>query len=117
MTPAGALASYRRFLKDRVTVQRHAVGAATIEFEATDVSARSLNYAQLAGLALDAAQGDQKVIVLVDDLKLQGFPLPMARGDVILIQGRPTKVQDVDQNTRKIGQTVIAYECRVRGAR
>lgn len=116
MTPEQALASHRRFLTDRFTVTRNNQGATTALATAINVQGRIIDYTLPRGSAHDNVQGYQKAVVLVQDLIDQSFPVPMKTGDVIGIQGRTVRVIDVDQNTRKVGQTVIAFECLVKGS-
>lgn len=115
MTPEGAKASYRRFLTDRFTVTRNQQGGTIAAFTASNVHGRMKEYVKPRG-AEDNTQGWQRAIVLVDDLIANNFPVPMKNGDIITVQGRSLKVVGVDQNTRKVDQTVIAYECIVQGS-
>lgn len=108
MTPEAATFSYRRFLTDRVTVTRP--GGLTVE----NVPARCLGYSANE-LSATIMQGDQKIILLASFLEDKGYLVPVKRGDVVVVQDKTGKVQYVDMNTRKVGTTVIAYECQVRG--
>lgn len=110
MTPEAEKATYRRFLTDSVTVRR------TVSSVNTDavVAARIKSYSpqELSGTIM---QGDQKAILLAEDLTLAGWPVPPKNGDMVIVQGRTTRIVAVDQNTRRVGSTIIAYECQVRG--
>lgn len=60
-------------------------------------------------------QGDIKVIVLVDDLLSAQFPLPLKKGDKAIVRSKEMNIEAVDDNTRRVGITLIAYELQVRG--
>jgi hypothetical protein len=115
MTPEGALSSYRRFLTDRFTVIRKVQGSTVDAVNVTNVQGRVMKYTKPRA-ENDNTQGWQEAVVLAQDLIDKGFPVPMKTGDLILVQGRTLKVDGVDQNTRKVGQTLIAYQCICRGS-
>lgn len=60
-------------------------------------------------------QGDRKVIILAEDITT--FPLPFKTGgtDKIVVRGKPLNIGVVDDSTRRIGDTLIAYEIRATG--
>ena len=119
MTPESALASHRRFLTDRVTVIRNVQGSATVLAQADDVQARVKDYTgggKDGAMKRDLVQGAQNAIILSQDLIDKGFPVPMKTGDIVKVGGRTLKVLDVDQNTRKVATTLIAYDCMVKGS-
>ncbi|MDR6953789.1 hypothetical protein J2X65_003152 [Ancylobacter sp. 3268] len=112
MTPAQATASYRRQLRrhgEDVVLRR----GGTVPVERT-VKARVLGYAP-ADLVGQIQQGDQRLIVLAEDVP--PFPVPFKeRGaDGIVVRGRYTTIQAIDDNTRRVAGVLIAYEIRVRG--
>lgn len=104
-------ALYARSLTDRISISGVRSGEI---ITASDVRARVSAYsgAPVAGVVL---QGDQHAILLKSDLDDQGFPAPV-KGDILTVCDRQSTVWSVDQNTRKIGETIIAYELVVRGA-
>lgn len=115
ITVESARAAYANALKDRVTVRRyHGAGAGKTRFDAEDVPARVAGYApeEIAG---SIQQGDQRVILDAAALEARQWPAPPRTGDRIIIGNQDTTVQFCDPNTRKIGQTIIAYECQCRG--
>lgn len=109
MTPAQALASYRNSIAqygETVSFTRDAASAS--------VKARVRNY-QPAELAGGIIQGDRELIVVAPDLAAPFDTLPPKKGDKITIGGKGTTIQSVDDTTRKIGSTLIAYVIQVRG--
>lgn len=60
-------------------------------------------------------QGDQRVIALASDMR--SFPVPPRKGDKVQTSdGRSLTVVFCDGNTRKFGDTIVAYEFQARGA-
>jgi hypothetical protein len=57
-------------------------------------------------------QGDRKVIALIDAL---GALLPLTTTDKLVIRGREVAIKAVDDNTRRIGGTLIALEIQAAG--
>jgi hypothetical protein len=113
MTPDQAKAAYRRQISRHggpVTLQRGAgADAPKVTFKA-----RVTGY-QPQEMTGGVQQGDSKVIFMADDAA--GFPLPIKAQsvDAIWQDGRKMTVQAVDDQTRRIAGTLIAYELRVRG--
>jgi hypothetical protein len=85
---------------------------------ATDktVRARVTGYApeELIG---GITQADRKVILLAEDVETSGFPVPIKSGssDRVVVRGRQMMIAAVDDSTRRIGSTLIAYEIRATG--
>lgn len=107
---------YRRFLKDAVTITR-LVGVAPSQttVAAANIRARVLSYSpqEIVGAIM---QGDQKVILLKEDLDAAAWPAPPRKGDKIgTAGGRMLTVQYCDTNTRAVASTLIAYEVQARG--
>ena len=115
MTPAQAIASYRRKLKDTVVIRRYAnvAGPHRPWFDA-EVRARVMGFApdELVG---GIVQGDRRLIVLAEDLIARQFPLPLRKGDKAIIRGRECNIEAPDDNTRRVQGVLIAYELQVRG--
>jgi hypothetical protein len=110
-------ASYSRFLKDRVTVTsiagpKSGRAAKTV----TNIAARVMAYQPQEIVGTTVIQGDTKVILLKSDLVVKGYPVPPVKGDQIVVNGKTLTAQAVDQNTRKSGTEIIAYEVQARGA-
>jgi hypothetical protein len=107
---------YRRFLKDTVTITRLA-GASPSQTStaATSIRAHVASYSpqEIVGAIM---QGDQKVILLKQDLDAASWPVPPHKGDkIITSDGRHLTVQFCDANTKRVGNTIIAYEIQARG--
>lgn len=115
MTPAAAKASYRRALKELVTVRRYTgSGSNRPRFDVPKVRARTVGYAphELVG---SIVQGDRKIIVYADDLLGVGFAAPITTADKIVVRGKELAVIAADDSTRRVDGVLIAYEIQVRG--
>lgn len=117
MSPEECKEIYRRAFDsygEEVLIRRYfGTGASRSKFE-VKVRARISSYTpqELVGTII---QGDEKVIVLVEELKVRQFPLPLVRNDKVVLEGRELNIEAPDMNTRKIGNELIAYELQVRG--
>lgn len=68
-------------------------------------------------IAAGVQQGARKVIVLAEDIEKSGFPSPIKiRADAVIARGLSMMIQSVDDSTRRVGTTFIAYEMQVIGA-
>lgn len=115
MTPAAARASYRRSVTDTVTLRKYTGAAASRTLHDTVCHARVTGYAPeelISGGSVQ--QGDRKVILLAEDLEDAGTAAPVI-GDKLVVRGRELNIQGIDDNTRRIGSTLIAYVLQVRG--
>lgn len=56
--------------------------------------------------------GDIRLIVMASDVT---FNPPLKVGDKALVRGKLRNIEAVDDNTRRIAGTLIAYELRARG--
>lgn len=118
ITADEAIADYRASLTragETIAIRRYTGSGATRTPHDTDVLGRIVAYLpqELVGLV---KQGDQKVIVFAPDLADAGFDEPILDSDKVYVRGRELSIQAVDDNTRRIGDTLIAYELQVRGA-
>ena len=114
MTPDSALAAHSRMMDDSITIRRY-FGTGQNR-PRTDYTAR----ARVMGYKPDmltgsVQQGDRKVIILASDLNTSQFPGPITVTDKILVRGKELSILAVDDNTRRLGGTLIAYELQVRG--
>lgn len=115
MTASSARVNYGRALRDSVTLKRlTGTGANQTAIIAEDVRAKIMTYApqEISGRIL---AGDLKVLVLAQDLDDANWPAPPRTGDKLIGGGKLYTVQDCDASSRKVDQTVIAYEVQVRG--
>jgi hypothetical protein len=110
MTPSVAKAMYARQLTDRASITGIRNG---VTYIASNVRSFAIGY-QPKEIAGTIVQGDQKILLLKADCDLASFPTPL-KGDKIVMAGRTLTVEAVDLNTRKVDQTVIAYEIQARG--
>jgi hypothetical protein len=80
-------------------------------------------HAKVAGFAPEEltgsiVQGDKKLIVLAEDVETAaaaGWPAPPRDGYQVLIEGRPARIAFVDDWTRRVDGTLIAYVMAARG--
>lgn len=111
-------AEYRRHLQAvgrQVWLRRYTgTGSGRVKSEWGPLLARATEFRpdQLVG---DVQQGDQHVILLAEDVEYRQFPVPILKGDKLLLNGRETNVEAPDINTRRVGEVLVAYEIRVRG--
>lgn len=119
MTPDQAKAMYLRRLGDFEIVSIRVytgAGASRPRFDYEGLRARvvEFNPDELVGTIV---QGDRKVIVLAEDVTAAGVPLPFAIGTntKMVIRGKELAIKAVDDNTRRLGGELIAYEMQVGG--
>ncbi len=106
MTPAEALASYQRIMSrvgETIYVKRGLTSTAT--------TARVMNYDH-EPLVGPITQGDRKVIALVDTLSSL---LPLTVNDKLVVRGKTLAIKAIDDNTRRVGGTLIALEIQACG--
>lgn len=108
------LASYQKAFArvgEDIAVRRFSGSGPSRTHVDTTVRARVVGYAphELIG---SVVQGDRKVICLVDTLS--GL-LPITTGDALYIRGRQVAIKAVDDNTRRVGGTLIALEIQAAG--
>jgi hypothetical protein len=114
MTPAEALASHRAFINEigETIYIRRFTGTGTPRPKTdTATKARVVGY-RPEELIAPIVQGDRKVIALVDDLSAI---LPVIPTDKVVIRGKELAIKSIDDNTRRIGGTLIALEITVGG--
>ena len=118
MSPSETLAAYRRALAqdhEVVTLVRLPVNGAT-RIESRPVLARVTGYRpqeMVAGIV----QGDQRVILLAEDLEASGFPDRLVPGGPhrVAVRGRELAIKGIDDTTRRVAGVLIAYEVHVKG--
>lgn len=77
----------------------------------TATHARVMGY-QPSQLIGPIVQGDRRVIALVDTLS---SVLPVTTNDRLVVRGKECVIKAVDDNTRRIGGTLVALELQVAG--
>jgi hypothetical protein len=112
MNAAQIKAAYARELKETIIVRRYTgTGTARPFF---DIEARGK--ARLYGateLVGTISQGDQNVLILVDDLTAQNFAFPLTTNDKAVVAGKELAI--IQPNTRKAPDgTVVVYDCQAR---
>lgn len=118
MSPTEATAAYRRALaQDHETVALVRLEApGNPRFESAPILARVTGY-QPQELVAGIVQGDQRVILLAEDVAASGFPDPLEKSGPqrIRIRGREVAIKGVDDTTRRVAGVLIAYEIQVKG--
>jgi hypothetical protein len=115
---ASAAASYARLISqngETVTLRRYSgSGDSRTATDYTPIAARVVGY-QPSELVDDVQQGDRKVILLAEDVTALSFPAPVLITDKIVVRSKEMAIQAIDDSSRRVGETLIAYEIRVRG--
>lgn len=106
-------AAYRDALKETIIVRRYTgAGSSRPKFDVVvRGKARLYGATELVGTV---QQGDQNVLVLVEDLIAKGFTLPLINSDKLVVAGRELAI--LQPNTRKAEDgTIVVYDCQARG--
>jgi hypothetical protein len=117
MTPEQATAMYRRAMRpfEQVAIRQYfGTGAARTRFDWT-VMARVIA-SQQSELIGSVVQSDSKAIVLREDLVAANFPFPLTTDMWMVVQGKELRIKSIDDQTRRLGGQVIAYEIVIGGA-
>jgi hypothetical protein len=79
----------------------------------TDVTAKArvMGY-KASELVGPIVQGDRRVIAMAEDIATL---LPITTNDKVVVRGRELAIKAVDDNTRRIGGTLIALDIQVGG--
>lgn len=116
MNIEGIRAAYRQALGEfePIAIRRYTGKGANRPWFDWLCTARVVDYTpdQLVG---PIQQGDRKLIVLAQDLVDAQFPGPIVKNDKAVVRGKELNIEAVDDNTRRVGTVLIAYELRVRG--
>lgn len=114
MTPDQVKASYRKALRQHVTVRRY-IGSGTTrtKSDVEQVRARVTGYSpdELVGTIV---QGDRNAIVYADDVAAGGIAA-LTTNDKVVVYGRELAIMAVDDLTRRVDDVLIAYELQLRG--
>ena len=116
MTPAAARQSYARMLRPfgTVTIRRYyGSGTPRAKYE-KDCAGRMVAY-QPSEIVGPIVQGDRKVILLAEDLESGAVSLPLLSTDKAVVRGKELAIIGIDDNTRRFGDVLLAYELQVRG--
>jgi hypothetical protein len=117
MTPAEARAMYLDQLTlhgEYISVRRYTGTGLSLTHIDRPCLARVTGYLanELVG---GINQGDRKVIVLAEDLEGESPNFFPTQRDKILVRGSELQIISVNDSTRRIGSTLIAYEIQARG--
>lgn len=112
MTPDEALASHRAFISEigeDIAIRRYAAGGASYTDTTTKARVTGAEVEEFTG---SMTQKRSKVIALVDTLT---SILPLVPTDKAVIGGREFAIEGIDDNTRRIGGTLVALEFQAVG--
>lgn len=96
---------------ETVYIRRYTGLAPSRTFVDTETKARITDY-EPDNLVGQITQGTRRVIALVDGLSAI---MPVTTSDKLYARGREVAIEAVDDNTRRVGGTLIALELRVKG--
>lgn len=118
MTPEEARQMYRDQIEEHgedISIRRYSGAGVGRTYVDRPCRARVVGYSpdELVGTI---TQGDRRVIVLAEDLEGDSPPFKITKADKI-VSSRFTElaIMAVDDNTRRIHGTLIAYDLQVRG--
>lgn len=114
MDAATALAQHQAFIGEigeDIAIRRYTGSGTPRPYTDTTTRARVMGY-QPSQLVGPIVQGDRRVIALVDTLS---SILPVTTNDKAVVGGTLLAIKAVDDNTRRIGGTLIALELTVGG--
>lgn len=115
MTPAAAQAMYRRQFDHsgrRVTIERRVANVDPIQITNVRAKIRGLVPDEVAA-GIDVNQ--RKATVLAEDVP-ESFA-PLKKGDYIVVDAIKMMIIDrPDDQTRRFGETLLAYECILSGS-
>lgn len=117
MTPDEARAMYRDQLDlhgEDISIRRYTGTGVNRAHVDRTCRARVMGYAA-AELIGDITQGDRKIVVLAEDLEGESPAFAIAKSDKVRVRGVELAIMSVDDSTRRIGSTLIAYELQARG--
>lgn len=118
MTPEGARAMYRRQLQgvgEQVILRRVTGSTNQTKLEAKCLArVRTISDSELMG---GVKQDDQRLIILAEDLEHAKFPVPprVSPADQVIVRGRTRTIAFVDEASKRIAGTIVAYVVRVTG--
>lgn len=116
MTPAAARQSYARALRASGTVMiRRYYGGGTPRPKYEKVCAGRMVAYQPTEIVGPIVQGDRKIILLAEDLETGAVTLPLLSTDKAVVRGKELAIIGIDDNTRRVGDVLCAYELQVRG--
>jgi hypothetical protein len=113
MSTASIKSAYARNLKETIIVRRF-VGSGPVR-PRLDVKVRGKATPYGTNPLIAAiSEGDQMVMILVDDLIAGGFSLPLTTSDFVVVKGAQKVI--IDPGARKAPDgTLIIYEVHARG--
>lgn len=116
MSPEGWKSVYRRLIGvgETVIIRRYTgAGANRPKYDAP-VRGRVMAY-EPRELVGSIVQGDQKLVILAEDLIAAQVALPLVKGDKAVVRGKELNIEAPDANTRRVAGVLTAYDLQVRG--
>ncbi len=117
MTPAAARSSYARMLRsvgETATIRRYSGTGSNRPKVEKGCSARVMSY-QPSEIVGPIVQGDRRIILLAEDIETGPVSLPILTTDKVVVRGKELAIVAIDDNTRRVGDVLCAYELQVRG--
>ena len=109
----GIKAHYRQVCQETIIVRRYTgSGTSRPKFD-VPVRGRAIGY-DAKELIGGIVQGDQKVIVLVEDLIAKGMTLPLTTSDKAVVNGKEIAIM-APTPRKALDGTLVAYELQCRG--
>lgn len=117
MTPDEARAMYRDQIDlygEDIAIRRYVGTGTSRPYSEKTCRARVLGDApkELVG---GITQGDRKIIILAEDLEGYSPVFTVIKSDKAIVRGAELAIMGIDDSTRRIAGTLIAYELQVRG--
>lgn len=106
-------AAYARELKETIVVRRYTgAGANRPRFDvAVRGKATPYSATELIGTVI---QGDQRILVLAEDIIAAQMVLPVTTNDKVVVKGKELSIQNPAERKAPDG-TLVAYEIQARG--
>lgn len=117
MTPDEGRRMYRDQIDlhgEDISIRRYVGSGTSRPYSDKPCRARVMGYTpqELVG---SITQGDRKIIILAEDLEGYSPVFTVIKSDKVIVRGSELAIIGVDDNTRRIAGTLIAYELQVRG--
>lgn len=107
-------AAYARELKEQIGVRRYTgAGANRPRFDVY-VRGKATPYATTELIGGAITQGDQRVLLLVQDIITGQMALPVNQNDKVVIRGKEFSIVNAAERKAPTGE-LVAYELQVRG--
>ena len=113
MNAAEIKRAYARELKETIGVRRYTGSGATRPRFDIFIRGKATPY-QATELIGTVVQGDQRVLLLAEDIISNQMTLPVTTNDKVVVKGRELAIVNLAERKGPDG-TLVAYEIRARG--